>query len=132
MAREEGVECAKSIMNEKHLPNLIFSQTLRLFSFYVACLGEYHENEKLVVKSRKEENEYIKLVFEKVENKYQLVGGLVMGDLLGHYQLGTKILNFIKSKQLVEENQLDYMTKMDFPWTGDKPVKKFVNPIKKK
>jgi hypothetical protein len=133
MAREEAIECAKCIFDKTHEYNITFSQTLKLFNLFIACLGNYkleEDEKKYFTKTRTgEDDEYIKFIFEKLEDKYLLVGAIVMGEKMSHFRLGTNVLTFMKSKKTIDELTMNEMIKEDYKWTSGK---KYTNPIKNK
>eukprot|EP01080_Neovahlkampfia_damariscottae_P009927 gene9927-2248_t len=133
MCREESVECAKCIMDESYEPKILFSQTLKLFNLFISCSGHYKldENENIIVKKRIGENdEFVKLTFEKIENdKFILIGALIFGEKVNHFRLGTNVLSVMKSKKIIDEQTMNSMIKDDYKWTSGK---KYVNPVKSK
>jgi hypothetical protein len=137
MARNGGIEVGKKIMNEEYKPKIIFYQNLKLFKFYISCIGDYNEdkNNNNIISLVRENNEkndidYLKLNFIHIldDDCFYLVGAIVIGSNLIHYKIGNIIYDLVFSKKKYFNNDHLQLIDINFEWVVKK---KFINPLKK-
>uniref|UniRef100_A0A7S1KQ52 FAD/NAD(P)-binding domain-containing protein n=1 Tax=Percolomonas cosmopolitus TaxID=63605 RepID=A0A7S1KQ52_9EUKA len=150
------VLCGKDMRSSTH--RLVFSQTLRLFELYVACLGVYESDDSLDASYIWGDNQLwlMKLQFheEKAGDEqtlHRLAGALVLGNTVKHYHIGNHLLQLIKNRCRFSQETRDQLVgnieKFNFAHClkelheddafleripDPAPVRKFKNPLLKK